>query len=331
MFLLCYPEFVKIFILSAFFFISSFSLAHAQVGAMNFYKISKSGNDKLNINNREYALLSIAYLEEKNNRLYEEFWNDEGFKSPRDMFVKLSESSLHEDGIVIIFDISPKVARRDTGFVKHKRFAHLLSRELNKKMTKVDSAFKWVKWMVGINENYRVQKRSVDSLNALLYKFAFRYVDPPGGDIALLDEPSGKAKGRRRISVREYAMIYLKPMLDDIKPKFIEFLEFNALQEFENAELKMEPSRYDSDVISIVFRIDNKTRVLDFGYNQLKQLTNELLPFVEKKIRPMKTDWLKIRFEVEPIESTRDRMILGETKLELPTDSTLITPETKQN
>ena len=52
---------------------SNKNLVLAQAGAMNFYKVSKSGKDRLNINNRENALLSIAYLEKKNNDFYEKF------------------------------------------------------------------------------------------------------------------------------------------------------------------------------------------------------------------------------------------------------------------
>jgi hypothetical protein len=110
-------------------------------------------------------------------------------------------------------------------------------------------------------------------------------------------------------------------MMDDILPHFKAFLQLNALQLYENAELKMEPNRYDPNVISIVYRIDNLARVNDPGYAQLRHLTNRLIPFVEVKIKPIKTEWLKIRFEVEPIESPRDRTVLGETKIELLSDS----------
>jgi len=83
----------------------------------------------------------------------------------------------------------------------------------------------------------------------------------------------------------------------------------------------MEPSKYDPDVISIVYKIDNVTRINDPGFNQLKSLTAKLIPFIERKIIPIKTEWLKVRIEVEPIESPRDRTVLGETRLELPGDS----------
>ena len=70
-----------------------------------------------------------------------------------------------------------------------------------------------------------------------------------------------------------------------------------------------------------LYKIDNKTRINDPGFNQLKSLTERLIPFIERKIRPIKTEWLKVRIEVEPIESPRDRTVLGETRLELPSDS----------
>lgn len=325
MFRLKQLSFVKISVFLLILVFVKMETVSAQAGAMSFYKASSSGNDKLNINNREYALLSIAYYEKKMNHLYESFWRDYSFKTPRDMFVRIMESTLHEDGLVLVFDVAPKVAEQDTGFVKHQRFSDMLAGYLTDKMIKTDSAHKWIRWMTGINENYGPAKKK-DTLSSGIYKSAFRYIDPPGGDISTLDKPKGKARGRRRISVREYAMLYLTPMLDDIRPEFEAFLQLNALRMFENAELKMEPNKFDPDVISIVFRIDNLGRINDPGYAQLRHLTQTLLPFVERKIKPIKNEWLKIRFEVEPIESPRDRTVLGETVIEqpqlAPTDST---------
>ena len=298
---------------------SNKNLVLAQAGAMNFYKVSKSGKDRLNINNRENALLSIAYLEKKNNDFYEKFWEEQKFTSPRDMYVKIMESSLHEDGLVIVFDVSPKVVKADTGFTVHRRIAYMLADHLNAQLTE-NAANTWIQWMIGVNKNYGPTPKR-DSLKSNIFKSAFFYIEPKGGDIATLEEAKGKSKGRKRITTREYAMIYLKPMIDDILPFYKSFLQFNAVQLFENADLVMEPSKYDSDVISIVYKIDNKTRINDPGFNQLKSLTERLIPFIERKIRPIKTEWLKVRIEVEPIESPRDRTVLGETRLELPSDS----------
>jgi len=289
------------------------------VGAMNFYKVSKSGKDRLNINNRENALLSIAYLEKKNNDFYEKFWEEQKFTSPRDMYLKITESTLHEDGLVIVFDVSPKVVKADTGFTVHRRIAYMLADHLNAKLSE-NAANTWIQWMIGVNKNYgSIPKR--DSLKSNIFKAAFYYIEPKGGDIVTMDQAKGKARGRKRITTREYAMIYLKPMMDDILPLYKEFLQLNAVQLYENANLVMEPSKYDPDVISIVYKIDNVTRINDPGFNQLKSLTAKLIPFIERKIIPIKTEWLKVRIEVEPIESPRDRTVLGETRLELPGDS----------
>ena len=290
-----------------------------QVGAMNFYKVSKSGKDRLNINNRENALLSIAYLEKKNNDFYEKFWEEQKFTSPRDMYLKITESTLHEDGLVIVFDVSPKVVKADTGFTIHRRIAYMLADHLNAKLTE-NAANTWIQWMIGVNKNYGPTSKR-DSLKSNLFKAAFYYIEPKGGDIATMDQAKGKARGRKRITTREYAMIYLKPIMDDILPLYKQFLQLNAVQLYENADLVMEPSKYDPDVISIVYKIDNTTRINDPGYSQLKSLTKTLIPFIERKITPIKTEWLKVRIEVEPIESPRDRTVLGETRLVLPSDS----------
>lgn len=290
-----------------------------QVGAMNFYKVSKSGKDKLNINNRETALLSIAYLEKKNNTFYEKFWEEQKFTTPRDMYLKIVESTLHEDGLVIVFDVSPKVVKADTGFTIHRRIAYMLADHLNSKLTQ-NSANTWIQWMIGVNKNYGPQQKK-DSLKSNLFKAAFYYIEPKGGDIVTMDQAKGKARGRKRITTREYAMIYLQPLMEDILPLYKEFLQFNALQLHENADLVMEPSKYDTDVISVVYKIDNIARINDPNYNQLKSLTAKLIPFIERKMQPIQTEWLKVRIEVEPIESPRDRTVLGETRLELPNDS----------
>jgi hypothetical protein len=325
-------QFVKIVLIS--FTILCFSGQNnlfGQVGAMNFYKVSKSGKDKLNITNRERALLRIAYYEKSNNDFYEKFWEKQKFTSPRDMYLKIVESSLHEDGLVIVFDVSPKVVKADTGFTIHRRIAKMLSQHLNSKLAN-DSTNTWIQWMIGVNKNYGPQPKK-DSLKSNLFKAAFFYIEPKGGDIALMDEAKGKARGKKRITTREYALIFLKPMLEDILPQYKAFLQFNAVQLYENADLIMEPNKFDTDVISIVYKIDEKTRINDPGFAQLRDLTNRLIPFIENKIKPIKNDWLKIRIEVEPIESPRDRTVLGETKLELPTDSLMIqaTPEIKTN
>ena len=59
-------------------------------------------------------MAGIKYLEKKNNNWYERFWIEERFTSPGDIYVQLLPSTAHAEGIVVVFDLSEEVIKKDS-------------------------------------------------------------------------------------------------------------------------------------------------------------------------------------------------------------------------
>lgn len=278
---------------------------YAQISALDFYAVTRAGGDKVSITKTEYALLSIAYQEKKMNNWYEKFWVEEGFTSPEDMFVHIQRSSIHEEALMIVFDITEPVAKLDSLFDVHLRIADMLQGHLQSQI-KLDSTY-WIQWITAVNENYAPEKLVN---RRLVQKQQVKIIKPENGDLSLLKPTLGIGRQEMRIPARDIAALYLEGAIDDLHLVYKDFLQISGFELYQNAEIILEKNKADYDLLSFVFVMDSPTARSDPGLNAHRSIAKQFREFINRKAEPIQTKWLKIRFEADTSGKISERVWL---------------------
>lgn len=278
---------------------------YAQISALDFYAVTRAGDDKVSITKTEYALLSIAYQEKKMNNWYEKFWVEEGFTSPEDMFVRIQRSSIHDEALMIVFDVTEPVVKSDSLFDVHLRIADMLQGHLQSQI-KLDST-QWVQWITAVNENYTPGK----SVNRrLVQKQQMKIIKPENGDLSLLSPSIGIGRQEMRIPARDLAALYLEGAIEDLHLVYKDFLLISGFELYQNAEIILEKNKADNDLLSFVFVMDSQTARSDPGLKAHRSMAKQFREFINRKAEPMQTKWLRIRFEADTSGKITERVWL---------------------
>jgi hypothetical protein len=278
---------------------------HAQISAMDFYAVTRAGDDKVSITQTEYALLSIAYQEKKMNNWYEKFWVEEGFLSPEDMYVRIQRSSIHDESLMIVFDVTEPVIKADSTYEIHLRIADMLQGHLQSQI-KLDST-DWVQWITAVNENY-IPVNPVKS--RLVQKQQVKIIRPENGDLNRLNPQVGKGRQEMRIPARDLAALYLEGSIEDLHLVYKGYLSISGLQLFQNAEILIEKNKADNDLLSFVFVMDTETARNDPGLKAHRNMAKQFREFIMRKVEPVQTKWLRIRFEADTSGKITERVWL---------------------
>ncbi|TNE74218.1 hypothetical protein EP331_02330 [bacterium] len=276
----------------------------AQVGAMDFYNVTRSGSDKVSITKMEYAWLSILYQEKKMNNWYEKFWVNEGFTSPEDMYVHLEISNLNQEAFVLVFDVSKGVQQADSTFEIHTRIVDMLQGDLQKRI-QLDSTA-WVQWMAAVNENYN----SGEKKSEFLKNMSFRYIVPENGDLSKLKPSKGIGRQQMRVAAKDLAYLYLNPAIDDLHLVYKDFLKISGFELYQDAEIILERNKGDDDLLSFVFVMSREVARSDRNLQAHRSMAKQFKSFITRKSEPVKTDWLRFRIEADTTGNIRDRVWL---------------------
>lgn len=281
----------------------------AQVSGFDFYRISATGGDRINIGQIEFARLTLAYQEKKMNNWYEKFWKKEGFKSPDFCYVRVTETPLHPDALLLVFEVADTLAQIDTAYAIHHRIAQMLIDDLKPKID-MDST-QWIQWMAAISPNYMF-KNGRKSNKQLMNSSELEYLIPDSGKVELLAPPTMKGTKMMRITTIEYAIEFLKPSIEDLHLLYKQFLDFNGLILHLNAEIKIEKNRFNEDAVNFVFKLDSLAESNDPNLTQHKALAKQMHAFITRKAEPIQTKWLRFRFEAQLLDKKVGNTLLFE-------------------
>ena len=285
------------------------TIVYGQASAFDFYIISSSGSDKINITKREYALLTLQYYEKKMNNWYEKFWVKENFISPDDIYVRLTSSPQQGDSFVLIFELTKPVLEIDSTLEVHKRISAMLTEDLQKKI-RLDST-NWIQWMTAYTTDFN-PSRDYKDVRSLVRSSKLNYIIPEQENLDELPTLSDEGRETLRIDSRTYAFTFLEPIIEDLHILYKQYLNFNGLELYSNAQIVMEKNKFNDDMITFLFKMDEKTLNSDPRLDVHRDMAKQLLSFVKRKVNPIQTRWLRFRFEADKTGKLADRVLLIE-------------------
>ena len=274
------------------------NVSHAQFRPDQRIKYTSSGKEKVTLTEQEWLMAGIKYLEKKNNNWYERFWIEEGFTSPGDIYVQLLPSTAHAEGIVVVFDLSEEVIKKDSTLEIHERIAEMLFDQYRGYVEE-----EWPVWMAGYRVGY-----TGDPLRANMR--AYNLFIPKDNN---LDElPAGKGIGNERITmpVNEYVLKRMHLAVEDLRTVYKDFLDLSGLEIGYDARLSMGIDSKRDNVINVEFWLNEQTQKADPNLKVHRDMADRFVKFLERKSKPYKPDWLFIKAIADTTNGRRLPVVL---------------------
>ena len=256
---------------------------------------------------RDSVLYPVQYLQPEINKMYQKFWEPDGFVIYEDMEAVIEADQTDKKAINILFKMTPELAKHDKEFSAHARLAKIMIGYLKKH---ADVANRPLFWNAITDTLEMVKKKPKFVFGQLPKKIVPIYQEPNPSDTTAYQAIKEMSVTMTSTTAIEFAINMFEQQADGFKRVYQPILNFDNLMYGEDAEIVISRHPIDVDIVVIMFRMNSKAVLVDPKFDQTRILAEGIVKKMKKKTEDFTPHWLKLAAAVDTSQGRRTPILL---------------------